>query len=178
MSKTASENPKNLSVKTKKPRKEPFGRPTLFKTEYVDQVYLLCKKGFTDKQLAEFFNVTEQTLNNWKYEHPDFFGSLTRGKDEFDAEEVETAFLKRAKGFEYFEDTIIRKPNGQTEIKKIKKYMPPDTTAAFLWLKNRNPKRWRDKQELEHSGEIRTSGVLVVPAKMSKEEWEKSQNKT
>lgn len=29
-----------------------------------------------------------------------------------------------------------------------------DTTAMIFWLKNRNPIRWRDKQELEHSGDL------------------------
>jgi len=28
----------------------------------------------------------------------------------------------------------------------IRKLMPPDVTACIFWLKNRNPKRWRDAQ--------------------------------
>jgi hypothetical protein len=30
-------------------------------------------------------------------------------------------------------------------------HMPPDVTAAFIWLKNRNPERWRDVQNVEHA---------------------------
>lgn len=150
------------SVKvSKKPRKEPFGRPTLFKKEYVDQAYVLSSKGFRDKELIEFFRICEQTLYNWKREHPDFLEAITRGKDEFDTAAVEVSFLKRAMGFEYSEDYVARKSNGDTVVRKIKKYMPPDTTAAFLWLKNRNSKRWRDKQEIEHSGEIATPALVV-----------------
>jgi hypothetical protein len=31
----------------------------------------------------------------------------------------------------------------------------PDTTAAIFWLKNRRREEWRDKQEVEHSGNVR-----------------------
>ena len=30
--------------------------------------------------------------------------------------------------------------------------VPPDTTAAIFWLKNRRSDEWRDKQEQEISG--------------------------
>jgi len=29
------------------------------------------------------------------------------------------------------------------------KHYPPDTTAAIFWLKNRQPAKWREKQEVE-----------------------------
>jgi hypothetical protein len=29
-------------------------------------------------------------------------------------------------------------------------YVPPDTTAAIFWLKNRCPAQWRDRWQLEH----------------------------
>lgn len=32
---------------------------------------------------------------------------------------------------------------------KITKHYPPDTAAAFIWLKNRAG--WRDKQDIEHT---------------------------
>lgn len=34
------------------------------------------------------------------------------------------------------------------------KEIAPDTTAQIFWLKNRKPAKWRDKQEIEHSGEM------------------------
>lgn len=36
----------------------------------------------------------------------------------------------------------------------VEKYYPPDTTAAIFWLKNRQKDKWRDKQEVEHTGEV------------------------
>ena len=29
-----------------------------------------------------------------------------------------------------------------------------DTTAQIFWLKNRKPQQWRDKKDIEHSGEV------------------------
>ncbi|MNQ95572.1 hypothetical protein D3C85_1111360 [compost metagenome] len=38
-----------------------------------------------------------------------------------------------------------------------KTYYPPDAGAAMNWLKNRQGKKWRDKQDIEHSGKIDTN---------------------
>ena len=42
-----------------------------------------------------------------------------------------------------------------TKVQTIKHY-PPSETAMIFWLKNRDPENWRDRQEVEHSGGIRT----------------------
>lgn len=147
------------------PAKAERGRPTSYKPEYVNIAYVLCTKGFTDKALAESFGVSEQTLNAWKHEHPEFLESLKRGKDEFDTQVVEAALLKTASGFEFTEDAVIRKSNGETQIKKVKKFQVGNVIAQIFWLKNRNSARWKDKQEVEHSGEIATPALVVNVAK-------------
>ncbi len=38
--------------------------------------------------------------------------------------------------------------------KKVIKQVSPDVTAQIFWLKNRRPDRWRDKQDIEHSGGV------------------------
>lgn len=40
------------------------------------------------------------------------------------------------------------------EVVTTEKEMPPDTSAAFLWLKNRRPKDWRDKIEVENTHKL------------------------
>jgi len=37
--------------------------------------------------------------------------------------------------------------NGEIVQTPIRKYYPPDTTAAIFWLKNRRKETWRDKTE-------------------------------
>ena len=47
------------------------GRPTEYRPEYAEDTRKLCLLGFTDAQLADFFDVSEATINNWKLAHPD-----------------------------------------------------------------------------------------------------------
>ncbi|MDL5066676.1 helix-turn-helix domain-containing protein, partial [Clostridioides difficile] len=40
------------------------------------------------------------------------------------------------------------------ETKRVTKHVVPDTTAQIFWLKNRKPAEWRDKRDIEHSGNL------------------------
>jgi hypothetical protein len=45
--------------------------------------------------------------------------------------------------------------------------VPPDVTAQIFWLKNRDPARWRDAWQVEH-----TLGKYLISDKpMTEEEW-------
>ena len=126
----------------------PNGRPSSYKHEFAEQAYTLCAKGFIDKDLADFFKVSETTVNNWKLAYPEFLESLKAGKDEFDVTVVEGALKHRATGYSH-PAVDIRVVNGELVQTPITKHYPPDTSAAIFFLKNRNPSRWRDKQQLE-----------------------------
>ena len=122
------------------------GRPTLYKPEYAVQVYKLCLLGATDAELADFFCVTEQTINNWKEAHEEFFESTRRGKLLADAE-VADSLYQRAKGYSH-DDTHFTAYEGVVTATDTVKHYPPDTQAASLWLRNRQPKKWRDSKEI------------------------------
>ena len=123
------------------------GQPTSYKKEYNEQARKLCLLGATDKVLADFFNVCERTINNWKEEHPEFLQSLRAGKLIADAN-VSEALYNRACGYSHPEEKVF---NFQGEIitKNTTKHYPPDTAAAFTWLKNRQGDIWREKSELD-----------------------------
>src|SRR5690625_2885606 len=108
-----------------------------------------ARDGLTDKQIAHNIGVTEQTLNNWKKRYPSLFESLKRGKEVVDRQ-VENALLKRALGYQYDEVTY----EFGDEVKRVTKEVVPDTTAQIFWLKNRKPEVWRDRQDINHSGNI------------------------
>lgn len=127
------------------------GRPSKFE-QVKDMLYKMASYGMTDKQMAEVVGVTEQTVNNWKLKDPNFFESLKAEKEIADAM-VERSLFERATGYSHAEDKIFN-DNGIPLVVPTVKHYPPDTTAAIFWLKNRKPKEWRDRQELEHSGEI------------------------
>lgn len=118
-------------------------RPSKYKAEYNKQVTKLCRLGATDKELADFFEVDEATINRWK-DDDEFCKSLKRGKIQADAN-VADRLYKRATGYSHKEDKIFNH-NGVPLIVPTEKHYPPDTTAAIFWLKNRQPDRWRDKQ--------------------------------
>lgn len=137
-----------------------MARPTDYREEYAEQARKLCLLGYTDKQLADFFNVSEQTINTWKIKHPQFLESIKRGKEIADINVVESLY-KRAIGIEY--DEIELKTDGKAKSKRVvKKFIPPDTTAQIFWLKNRQPKSWRDKQVMEHEHQEPTPVKIVV----------------
>lgn len=141
------------------------GRPSKYDPKYNDQAFKLCLLGATDKEMADFFNITESTFNLWKVEYPEFSESLKRGKVDADAN-VGKRLYERALGFEHDSEEIkvvsMGKAGSMVERVPIRKIYPPDTVAAIFWLKNRQSAKWRDKQEVEHSGEIKTITGMVV----------------
>jgi hypothetical protein len=66
-----------------------IGRPSKYKDEYCEQAEKLARLGATDREIADFFGVTEQTLNNWKTDkdgnETPFFESLWMGRLEAEA---------------------------------------------------------------------------------------------
>ncbi len=126
------------------------GRPSQYKPEYADMAYKMCLLGATDAKLADIFGVSEVTINEWKKAHVEFSLSLTRGKESADAEVAEALF-HRAKGYSHPE-VDIRVVAAEIVQTPLIKHYPPDTPAASLWLRNRQPKLWRDKVETELTG--------------------------
>jgi len=131
-----------------------MGRPTKYKEEYNEQAYKLCLLGATDKELADSFGVSRSTINQWKIEFPDFSDALHKGKIVADAE-VAHAFYKKAIGYTYTEKTIEYNKGGDIIKKKaVVKEVIPDAGAALSWLKNRQPKKWRDVTEVKQADEF------------------------
>jgi transcriptional regulator with XRE-family HTH domain len=127
------------------------GRPSSFRPEYNEQARKLCLLGLTDKQMADIFDVSESTFNNWKKDNPEFLESIKKGKELADAD-VAASLYERAKGYEH-DDVHFSSYEGIVTATPYRKYYPPDTAAAFIWLKNRQPKVWRDKPEGGETGE-------------------------
>jgi len=128
----------------------PAGRPSSYKPDYADQAYRLGLLGLTDEELAAFFGVSHTTIYEWDKAHPEFAESRARGKLPADAH-VATRLYQRALGYSHPAVKIFM-PAGAREpvVADYIEHYPPDTQAASWWLKNRQPKRWRDRQE--HTG--------------------------
>lgn len=127
---------------------ERTGRPPKYKSEFAAQAQKLCLLGATDKDLAEFFEVTDRTINRWRIQHKDFCRSLKLAKDEADAR-VERSLYHKATGYTFDSEKVFQY-EGQVVRAKTQEHVPPDTTAMIFWLKNRQPQLWRDR--IEHTG--------------------------
>jgi len=124
-----------------------------------------ARNGLTDEQIAHNVGVSRSTLNDWKKKYPDISDALKKGKEVVDLQ-VENALLKRALGYAYEEVTEESQWNEKAKryelvvTKRVKKRQAPDTTAQIFWLKNRRPDKWRDKQDVEHTGDMDLNIVI------------------
>lgn len=123
-----------------------------YKSEYDKLCYNYCLLGAKDTELAEFFDVSEQTINAWKKAHPTFLESIKKGKSIADGN-VANSLYNRAIGYSHPEQKVF---NNQGEIltHETVKHYAPDPTSGIFWLKNRQPKLWRDKQEIDNNVKV------------------------
>lgn len=93
-----------------------------------------ARDGLTEQQIAHNMGCGLSTLKEWKNKFPAIATALKKGKEVVDYE-VENALLKAA--------------------------MEGNVTAQIYWLKNRKPRKWRDKpDESEKVGTGRESDQL------------------
>lgn len=110
----------------------------------------MAQEGATDREIAEALEIEERTLYRWRHAHPEFRQALILGKESAD-DRVESALYHRAIGYRH--DAIkIMQYEGQVIVEPYVEHVPPDIGAIKMWLTNRRPDRWREKQTTEHSG--------------------------
>ncbi|MEG1651872.1 MAG: terminase [Hafnia sp.] len=136
------------------------GRPTKYQKAYDEQARKLCLLGYTDAQLADFFCVAESTIHKWKLDFPSFSESLNAGKANADAELALTLY-ERAKGGK----RIVKQKVADGAIVDLEEELPPDTTAIIFWLKNRQPKLWRNNPEQEEAKDQAPIEIKIVDAR-------------
>ena len=125
--------------------------------------------GLTDAQIARNMGIHVATLYEWKLKYPDIADVLKKSKDVADRQ-VENALFKRAIGYKYEEVKVEEEHGFVTKRTVTVKEVAPDTTAQIFWLKNRKRLEWRDKHELEHSGEIKMPSVTITKKEDPKNE--------
>ncbi|WP_211270698.1 transposase [Paenisporosarcina indica] len=152
--KIVSHNPNSLM-------KKKVGRKPLYTYWLTEEGLVKVKKfaeiGLIGKEIAQNIGINHTTLYDWMQKFPELAEAIRNGRKVMD-EQVENSLLKRAMGYQYEEETWRKDHDGEMiVVKKVLKSQAPDVTAQIFWLKNRQPKLWRDKVEIqnEHSGTIR-----------------------
>ncbi|MHC3758877.1 helix-turn-helix domain-containing protein [Staphylococcus succinus] len=125
-----------------------MARQTLYeKLDIKDKLGLVegwKRDGLTDEQIGKNLGVSHDTLIKWKRNKPEFFEAIKRGKEVSDYE-LENALHKRATGYYYKEETVTNKG----DVVQVEKYEHANPTSLIFALKNRLPKKYRDKVEQE-----------------------------
>ncbi len=144
-------NPGKTKLVMGLPDPKPEGRPTAYKPEFAAIAKAMAKHGATDFDIAEELGVTTVTIWNWRSRHPDFFNALLEGKDAFD-DRVERSLAQKAVGYTYHSEKVMQF-EGQIVRADVTEHVPPDVGAIKLWLSNRRPEKWRDKSEVNLTGD-------------------------
>lgn len=146
-------------------------RPTKYDTHVEPRLIEVegwARDGLIDAQIAKNLGIGYSTFRGYVKQYPLLSETLRKGKEVVDRE-VENALLKRALGYEYTEVTSERKLRKDDQgrpitdmhgfpvyemvvTRKVKKEVQPDTTAQIFWLKNRKPKEWRDRKDIDLKG--------------------------
>jgi len=137
-----------------------------------EQIEQYCEQGADLKGLANLLGCGLTTLKRIKKEYPEF-ADLIKVSSEVADDAVISALYKRALGYEA-EETVTEvrvDPSGATQttfVKKVKKHVPPDTTAAIFWLKNRT-KEWSDSQNVKFDA-TQPINITIAPYKSKGEQ--------
>jgi hypothetical protein len=143
------------------------GRKSTYRRENVRLAQKLAYLGATDSDLADAFGVSIRTISIWKAKHPEFMQALKTSKDQANSR-VERSLYQRAVGYSYDSVKIFMQAGAKKPvIVPYVEHVPPDTTAAIFWLKNRDPAHWRDAWQLEAS----VGRYIISDKPMSVEDW-------
>ena len=133
--------------------------------EMLEIVEECAGKGYTDHELARKLGIGASAYYDYQNKYPEFKEAIKKGK-RIANDRVEQKLYKRAMGYKYTE--VTREPvkvfdEDGNEVgaskklhitKKVTKLLPPDVTAIRLYLLNRKPEDWKDRQNIDvnHSG--------------------------
>lgn len=99
------------------------------------------------KEIADKMGINESTLYDWMKKYPEISKAVKRTALVVNAE-IENSLEKLCSGF-WADDG-----HGNT------KYVPPNATAIIFTLKNRMPEKYRDKHDVELSGNVSVAGAI------------------
>ncbi len=118
-----------------------------FKPEFVPQARMLYRKGWTDREVAEFFGIHEATIRSWAAGCPEFARVRQDAKDVAD-ERVERSLYERALGYDIDTEKVFHTKDTGVVRAMTKTHIPAEVAAAKYWLENRDRRRWRNRQEI------------------------------
>lgn len=112
-----------------------------------------AKSGLTDREIAEHLGITIRTVLRWKRTHPEFAKAVIETKALLDSK-VEMSLHRVAIGYSYTEVEVILEDGKEVRRVERVKEIPPNVSAIRLWLTNRDTSNWRDRQDVNVTGDL------------------------
>lgn len=128
-----------------------IGRPTKYETHvepYMDEIHDMART-MSEKQMAYTLGISYSTWKRYKKEFPALLDTLKKGRYAL-VQELRSALIKRAVGYEYTEITEKYEDDGNKLVEKTVKikWMPPDVAALNLALKNYDGENWANDPQM------------------------------
>lgn len=141
------------------------GRPSKYFTHVEPKLLLIsawARNGLTDADICNNLEVGKDAWISYKKEFPELQEALKKSKEEADFI-IEHELYEKAKGKTILLNKVKVLNDGTLIPYQEESYIAGDVTAQIFWLKNRNPKDWRDKQEIAHDGSIGVNIINDIP---------------
>lgn len=125
-------------------------------------IFDLTLRYATDLEICKAIGISADTYYRWLSEKSELSDLITRAK-RIRAQKLVPKLEKRAKGFSFTETTQERdsKSGEMVVTKKVRKTVPPDVAALKFFLTNGLPDEFKNKQELDHTGQIETGAQVL-----------------
>lgn len=122
------------------------------------------REGASIDDIAVLIGISGSTFYRWQKASPELCKTLGMASNIVNGK-VENALLKRALGYEDY-DEIEELVEGELRVtRRVKRCVPPDTKACLEWLYSRRPDRWH-RQQINDENEQReieaTKRVLIA----------------
>lgn len=126
----------------------------------LDLISAWARDGLIEEEIVKRLGVAHSSLSSYKKMYPELLEALKKGKEDADYK-VEDSLYSRTQGIEYYEEVEELRQDRKTGevkyvvVKRTKKFIPPDPTSCFFWLKNRKAKQWSDRKDVNVSGSVK-----------------------
>lgn len=141
-----------------------IGRPSIAEKIDKEKLKEFYLDGKTDTEIAEIFGICTKTLQNWRKKNPEFILTLNDDWKKVADHKVERSLYERACGYTHPETKaqwVQDEKGGRWEYADMVKHYPPDPVSMIFWLKNRQPGKWRDKTDIEHTGNVIINAPII-----------------
>ena len=132
------------------------GRPSEYRPHFAAIAAGMARLGGSDFEIAEEMGVSTNTLGRWRSKYPELCEALNQGKDAFD-DRAERSLALRAIGYSVHTEKLFCCEGSVVRADMIE-HFPPDVGALKMWLGNRRPDKWKDKQEVK----IDSDGAFIA----------------